>query len=966
MKTITNLLTLSLILLLCLSVKAQPWLQPKYLKAKTDSNGAFNFYDIQKAFQLYEKKFDAKNHENEDEEMKDGEGEDEGKFPGYNQFKRWEWFNEQRVYPSGVFPSTEMMLKEYDKFIQANNTRSGDNVASANWTNLASPTVPFGSTTGAGRINCLAFMPGNANILFVGTACGGVWKSINGGTSWTVLNTDNLPSLSISSIAIDPINTNNIYIATGDCFAGIPNFFKTLQGHFSAGVYKSVDGGQNWIATGLSYTQSQLIYPQQLIVDPITPTTLMLTTSTGIWRNTNSGMGVWSNPMAGRFYSIEFNPLNHNVVFATNGQGLWRSNNNGVTWAYRGGGYPQQIDSRVSLGVTPADTSYIYLWGPTAGFKKFTNGGNVLSYTTMTNPDGTTNPYGYYDRALAVSQTNKLEVQVGGNSSAFTLNGGSTWNPSSQYTNYLGVNYIHQDVKRIVYAPGSGTTLYALTDGGLFVTYNDGTNWTRISNGLQIGEVYRVASSPFSKDSIYFGMQDNASNLFDGTTNTVKQIVSADGMLPMVDYTTSRIVFACKQSGNLQKSTDNGLNFVLASPGQCPWVASYVMNPLNHNTMYMGTQIGVQKTWVQAVFLSWFNTSNGIIDSVLAVAVTKADTNYVYAAALRQMARSIDGAQNWTDITGTLPVYTNMLTSSGITYVAVSSTNKLEVWVTLSGYAAGNKVFKSMDGGNNWTNVSGTLPNVPVNSIVLVNGSTVDAAYIATNFGVFYTDNTMNDWMAFNTGLPNVIVNHLDIYYPTHKLRAATYGRGLWETDMIPFVALPVNLLSFSGTNNPSANTNDLVWETASELNTDYFDMMKSDDDKHFTSIGRVKAAGNATETSSYNFSDRNDIEGIHYYYLKQVDADGTVTKSKTISIDNNKESLITVFPNPAKDEIGIMNYELPIANVRIIDIFGREVLNESVSIQHPKFNIQNLSAGLYFIEVKTENGTMKGKFVKE
>lgn len=965
MKAGIKLLTILLLTALNSHVNAQPWLKPLYLKnIKSEGN---NFYDIQKAFRAYENDMERKESEND-------EGEEEGTFQGHNQYKRWEWFNEQRVFPTGEFPTVEMVLKEYEKFktnsFSYSSASHANKTTGANWINLTAPLVLTGSSAGTGRVNCIAFMPGNANTFLIGTACGGVWKTINGGLNWTVLNTDNLPSLSIASIAIDPIDTNNIYIATGDNFAGIPNFFKTLQGHFSAGIFKSIDGGLTWNPTGMSFQQTDLLYPQQLIIDPAVPSTLLLVSSTGIWRNTTSATGLWTNVKAGSFYSIEFNPLDRNIVYATNGQGLWRSDNNGVNWIYKGGGYSNLTAGRVSLAITPIDTSYIYLWGPTLGVKRSINSGT--SFSAISNPDATILPYGYGDRAIAVSPLNKLKLQVGGgNASLKSINGGFNWTPSSTWSNHLNPDYIHQDVKRFVYDPG-GAKLYVLTDGGIFVTTNDGATWTNLSNGLQIAEIYRITSSPFNKDTIYYGCQDAATNLWNGTNNTSSQILSSDGMQSLIDYTNSQIVFACKPYGDLKKSIDGGQNFVLASPGQSPWLAPYVMNQINPKTMYIGTQSGVQKSYDQATFLSWFIVSAGAIDSVTSVAVTKADTNYVYASKFGKIVKSIDGGANWTNITAGLPLNANFLIPAGISYIVVSDTDPLKLWITLSGYSSGNKVLMSVDGGINWINYSGTLPNIPVNCVVYVNGSN-DEVIIGTDFGVFYRDASMPDWVAFNTGLPNVIVNHLDIQYNAMKLRAGTYGRGLWETDL-PLITgtLPIELLSFTGKYNRKKNCNDLLWLTASETNNNYFELMKSRDSKHFSSIARVSGAGNSTQPEKYNFEDYNFIDGTNYYYLKQVDNNGKTTLSNTISIHtSNSENFITLFPNPTNDKIQFQfleegeTYEL-----ELFDVNGKQIYIPSEIKLIKKttvINISFLNSGIYFLKIlnAANKKPLYGRFVK-
>jgi len=135
-------------------------------------------------------------------------------------------------------------------------------------------------------------------------------------------------------------------------------------------------------------------------------------------------------------------------------------------------------------------------------------------------------------------------------------------------------------------------------------------------------------------------------------------------------------------------------------------------------------------------------------------------------------------ADSWETITPGLPVG-----DIGINYIAVSDTDEDVLWVALSGYEDGEKVYFSENGGNSWTNVSGTLPNVPVNTIVYENGSD-NRVYVGTDIGVFYRDDLVEDWQVFMDGLPNVMVHELEINYTSEKLVAATYGRGIWQSDL--------------------------------------------------------------------------------------------------------------------------------------------------------------------------------------
>ena len=132
--------------------------------------------------------------------------------------------------------------------------------------------------------------------------------------------------------------------------------------------------------------------------------------------------------------------------------------------------------------------------------------------------------------------------------------------------------------------------------------------------------------------------------------------------------------------------------------------------------------------------------------------------------------KTTNSGQSWTSIKPGLPNY-------NISDVTVSDNDPNRLWVTMSEYNASNKVFESTNGGATWTNITGTnLPNLPVNCIVHQANANEDL-YIGTDIGVYHKDNTMSDWAPYKNGLPNVVVNELEIHYPTNRIRAATFGR---------------------------------------------------------------------------------------------------------------------------------------------------------------------------------------------
>jgi hypothetical protein len=160
------------------------------------------------------------------------------------------------------------------------------------------------------------------------------------------------------------------------------------------------------------------------------------------------------------------------------------------------------------------------------------------------------------------------------------------------------------------------------------------------------------------------------------------------------------------------------------------------------------------------------------------IAVAPSDPNTIYVATHDTIAQTTDGGATWSYVSlGNPDLY------GFISYIAVDPTNAQRVYVTLSGYSPGNKVFMSPDGGTTWANYSGTLPNVPANCIVYQKGSN-EGLYIGTDVGVFYRDATMTDWVPYQTGLPVVVVTELEISYFNNTLWAGTFGRGLWSADL--------------------------------------------------------------------------------------------------------------------------------------------------------------------------------------
>ncbi|HEU4718694.1 MAG TPA: T9SS type A sorting domain-containing protein [Bacteroidia bacterium] len=772
---------LSMVILFAATAFAQDYLnQPNLHNRPADKKATF--WDIQKAF---ETAWDGRTPSDTESENEEG--------GGWQQFKRWEWFAEQRTYPSGNFPDPGILFDQYRvyKTQYANqNARS----ASASWSFIGPHVVP-GNGGGAGRINCITFDPNNSNIIWIGSACGGLWKSTDGGATWSS-NTDLLPSLSISDIVIDPTNTQTMYIATGDKY-GIYWQYETW-GHYSAGILKSTDGGNTWNPTTMNYSLANVVVIQRLIMDPSNTSVLFAATNAGIFKTTDAGV-TWNNIRSGKYYDIEFNPGNDNIVYAGDSTGFLRTTDAGVTWNYISG---VTSGGRTSIAVTPANNNAVYVWCENGGnvFTLYYSSNAGVSFSQKTDPSPNCTPYGYYDMVIEASPANANVLFAGGLDIARSTDGGTTWNTVSDWAGWPNTNYCHADNHAQKFLPGSSNTIFSCNDGGIFKSTDQGNTWNDLSGGIDIKQYYRMSSSFLTPSLMYAGAQDNGTDRITGLS-AATQVNGADGQTCLVDYTNDNVVFVSSQGGYFLKSTDGGNTFNALTSFGCDWTSPLVMDPVDNNIMYMGSSDVLKSTDNGN---TWNNISNGYFDGscVYSLVVSPANTNYIYAATFGNIYRTTNGGNTWTTITGTLPVG-----SAAITGISVSDNNPDALWVTFSGFSPGNKVFYSSDGGASWGNVSGTLPNIPVNCTVYQNGSN-DIVYIGTDLGVFYTDATLNDWQPYNTGLPNVIVDQLEINYPTSKLRAATYGRGIWESDLQ--VSTLVNLdASVFAMNSPPSTTCD-------------------------------------------------------------------------------------------------------------------------------------------------------------
>lgn len=757
--------------------------------------------------------------------------------PGYKQFKRWEWYYSTRMGANGQLVDNQRMNQQALRQMPLN--RAGEpnmvNVTTGSWAALG-PGFVNSDDKGIGRANRIAFHPSNPNILYVAGATGGLWITSDAGANWYSYS-EGIPNMSLSGVAVDYTNPNIIYILTGDAdaaFSGARGQF--AYGKTSSGVLKSYDGGFTWHQTGLRWNETDDYLGYKLMIHPANPQILLVATNDGIFRTTNGG-DTWAQSNTGQVvYDMEFHPSNSSIVYASatasDSIRVFKSTNSGQTFIATHA-IDRVVDAdgnnaanRAALAVSPANSSYVYLLtGPATATGEFhgvfrsvdagesftlrTNTPNILGRSS-TGADAEDQEY--YDLAVAISPTNINIVACGGIKLWTSTNGGSSFSWQDDYVNVA--SYYHADIHDLTYHPLNSGILYMCGDGGVYRSTDNGNNWTHVNNNLQLTQYYKIAINPNSglgaENVIIGGTQDNGTNKRStGGSGTFSQILGGDGMDCYIDPDNTNRYVASVQDGKFYYSADAGSSFevvcdeasltnTLGVPVNANWVTPVSEITGNSTQFVMGYQPAVLATRISTGVYA-FTRIGWSGRTFVKTARGNASRIYIgdnrYAGNQQNLVKtSTDMGSNWSD------VYSGNHSGRPVTDLAFAPNNGSRMWLTFGGYNATNKVLYSANGGDNggsWTDITGSLPNVPVNCIVYdPNGTSIDAIYIGTDIGVFYRDNNLGDWIPFNNGLPVVEITDLEIH-PTGLLRAGTYGRGIWETSL--YSSCPSNITLNTG-----------------------------------------------------------------------------------------------------------------------------------------------------------------------
>lgn len=792
------------------------------------------------------------------------------KGSGYKPFMRWVDAAKAYVKEDGTLQGSS----DLQRILNNTNFQKSSLSDTSNW-NAIGPLAVVGTgswSTGTGRVNTMIVDPNNPNTYYLGTPSGGIWKSTDAGVSWTPIS-DFLAQIGVSAIAIDPLDSNIIYIGTGDDDA---------RDTTSIGLLKSLDGGQTWNSTGLSFTGS-VANISEVYLDPRDNTKVFVSSNQGFYRSTDSG-ATFTRSFPGNAKDIKFKPGAPDTIYLSTNNGFFISTNNGVSFTQPTTGLPTAMRRSV-IGVSPANANYVYLLiidsnADLMGVYRSTNSG--LTFTRRDNGvDILESRQGNFDLALEVSPTNAEIIYTGCLNIWKSLNGGSSHIKINSWSNPTGASYTHADIHQI---RQFGTELFASTDGGIYRSTNDAATFTDLTETAQIGQFYRIAVSSQSSAEVIGGLQDNGGQATSG--NLWKNFYGADGMDGGIDPSDSNIRYGFIQNGGGLYFTSNGGNTLQGSINAPAGENGNWITPLktdSQGTIYVG-----YRSLYKVQGNSFVSASNTFGSNIDLIEIDPTNDNTIYIAVNNQLFRSINAGFTFANVSN-FP--------QDIASIEVSNNDSNVIYVSTA-FSFGS-VYKSINQGSNFTNITANLPSLGKNTLASLPLSVDGELFVGTTVGIYKYDDVSTQWSLFNNNLPNVNVRDLEINGVDNILTAGTYGRGIWQTSV---TAGPpptdINLVSIGSLNSSFSCANadiDVVIENGGTNDISSFDLGYS-------------INGGATINNTYNATILSQgqttitLTGLALN-LGTNDLSVTVNTSNDAFASNNNESIVII-----KNNSGVVN----------------------------------------------------------
>jgi Sortilin, neurotensin receptor 3, len=718
-----------------------------------------------------------------------------------------DWFVMQRLYGQGVPPGALARAARQAAAIDRLAVKGG--IFSGTWTFV-------GPTNIGGRVLDIAVDPTQADTLYVATASGGVWKSVDAGRSFSVAWPDEA-SQAIGALAIAPDGT--LYAGTGETGPGGGSL--TYGG---TGLYQSTDGAQTWNRVGLE----DVSRIARIAIDPSDPARIFAAVSgdlflpggqRGVYRSQDGG-NTWERVLAGDTQTtgaadLVIDPQDPSRIFVTLwdhrrapagrtysgiGSGVYFSSDGGDRWTRLTNGLPSTspMIGRIGIAVAPSDPLRVYVIttqstprfpsdGLFEGFYVSADGG--ASFTRQA-PDSILSQsqasYGWWFGRIWVDPSDADSVWVAGVNLVHSRGAGRGWdgNPAG-----------HADQHAMAWDPYLAGRVYVGNDGGVFTSLDNGSTWTRGAHQPWT-QFYTVDVSRSDPSRIVGGAQDNGVNRSyrgtgGGDPDAWNSFVGGDGLAARIDPTNQYKVYGCAQYGSCGRSMDGGDSLLLFGPTSSQrrnWLSPVEFDPTDPSVMYYAgnilnrsTNSAVTWTPISPDLTGGPSSFDGYpFGTITTVAAASTDSSVLYVGT--------DDGRVWTtrDLGSSwLRLEDPQFPTAWVTRVAVDPADADIAYVAFSGFRAGNQqgyLFRTTDGGLTWQDITSNLPLAPLNDVLIVNSSLL----VASDLGVFATDDGGAAWYRAGNGLPQTPVTDLAFSAFAGKIFASTFGRGMYSLEILP------------------------------------------------------------------------------------------------------------------------------------------------------------------------------------
>jgi len=822
----------------------------------------------------------------------------EEKGSGWKGFQRWKASNEYKYYPSGdrsqidPFFTENAFSKNQLKAKDANNK----SLFGPDWVELGPnriDSVTGNYSTGLGRIEDHYVDPLNPNLIYLGSRSGGFWKSIDGGVNWLGGSTDFLIASGVNTLTVSPTNPDSILI----------NIRNARNGN-SHGLYRSIDGGDSWTITNFNplnigfggLGSNFKIY--EIRYHPRVPNLIFIGTSKGIYRS-DDNLVTWTPLLTtGDIEEIQFHPTNNDIIYLYDSY-YWGSNQNFVLLSDdQGLSYNQSteivanLENRsVHLSVSNDCNNCLYFASDNGVWKSTDNG---VNYTFLNNPPQGCGGFTVNDLDTSNMIFGYVDIEA-------SMDGGQTFNQVTSWslgnTNGSGsghqnsfntsTDYVHADLHPAKCVNG---VFYVGTDGLFSKSMDNGISWENIGQGVAVRENYKLGVSQSNHYRSISGSQDNGTSI--KHKNSWIEFYGADGMEGLIHPLNDDWMIGSLQFGGRRRTKDGGLTQTGASaPGQSGsgnggWEAPIAYDPNNQMTVYNFSKyifksIDFGTSWDSIGAPSTFTST------ISNAAIAENNSNIIVISNGNKIEKSINGGATFTSIKNNYPDHS-------IQDIAFDPNDDEVIIIVNARYENnGEKVFITTNGGASWNNITNNLGDMPIHSVV-IDHTDSSRIYLGAEIGVYTKLMSENVWSLYNPNLPNTTIEELEIVNGSNTIKAATWGRGLWEyslvgrnnfpsilitkitdqpTDVLPlenidqyvtslisyddiltsvFVKWSVNSLAFDNQIDMT-NTVDSIWVSNSPIPNQAFNS------KIYFKVFAVGSIGDTTETYKFMYNVREE-----------------------------------------------------------------------------------------------------------